>query len=321
MTMLRVRDLSLGFQHGSAFTEIVDGVSFDVPEGSCTALVGESGSGKSLTALALMRLLPPGGVVTRGEVFLGERNLLQVSPADMRKVRGRELAMIFQDPMTSLNPVVRVGEQLTEVLWIHEKVSARAGRERAAELLSKVGIADAAARLEAYPHQLSGGQKQRVMIAMALMLRPKVLILDEPTTALDVTIQAQILHLLRDLMRDFQVAMLLITHDLGVVREIAQRVLVMYAGQIVEEGPVDACLAAPLHPYAQGLLRALPGQSEGQERLFEIPGSVPNPAEYPSGCRFGPRCPKRASVCSERPRLLEVGTERRAACHFAGGQT
>jgi oligopeptide/dipeptide ABC transporter ATP-binding protein len=309
MSTLRVRDLSLGFQNGSAFTEIVDGVSFDLPESRCTALVGESGSGKSLTALALMRLLPSSGKVSRGEVLLGERKLLDLSPSEMRRVRGRELAMIFQDPMTSLNPVLRVGDQLSEVLWIHERVSAQAGRARAAELLKKVGIPDAVSRLDAYPHQLSGGQKQRVMIAMAL---------DEPTTALDVTIQAQVLALLRDLMHDFQVAMLLITHDLGVVREMAERVLVMYAGRIVEEGPAHEVLSRPLHPYAQGLLRALPGRSEGEGRLFEIPGTVPNPAEYPSGCRFSPRCSKNATKCSDRPALLEVGTGRRVACHFAG---
>jgi oligopeptide/dipeptide ABC transporter ATP-binding protein len=316
VSILQVTDLSIGFQDGSRMTGIVDAVSFELNESTCTALVGESGSGKSLTALALMRLLPSGGVITNGEVNFGGRKLHELSSREMQKIRGREMSMIFQDPMTSLNPVLRIGEQLLEMLWIHEKTSVKAGRARASELLSKVGVPDAMTRLDAYPHQLSGGQKQRVMIAMSLMLRPKVLILDEPTTALDVTIQAQILHLLRDLMRDFEMAMLLITHDLGVVGEIAERVLVMYAGKIVEDSPSEEFMARQFHPYSRGLLRALPGLSDGQTRLFEIPGTVPSPSQIPTGCRFGPRCGYRQPKCDEVPLLVEVGPRRQAACHF-----
>lgn len=320
MTALRVRDLSVGFETSSGYLSIVDRVSFEVAPATCTALVGESGSGKSLTALALMRLLPEGGRVASGEVWLHEQELLGLGTRAMHAIRGRQMAMIFQDPMTSLNPVVTVGDQLTEVLWIHERVTGKAARAHAAELLAKVGVPDATSRLNAYPHQLSGGQKQRVMIAMALMLRPKVLILDEPTTALDVTIQAQILHLLRELMREFEAAMLLITHDLGVVGEIAHRVLTMYAGRIVEDAPAAEFLAGPRHPYARGLLNALPGRSEAGERLFEIPGTVPSPLHYPKGCRFAPRCPLRVAACAEEPLLLPSGAPWKVACHVTGGE-
>jgi peptide/nickel transport system ATP-binding protein len=321
VSSLRVVDLSVGFRAGARTTKVVDRVSFDVPASTCTALVGESGSGKSLTALALMRLLPPNGAVLGGEVWLGTQNLLALERGAMRAVRGRDMAMIFQDPMTSLNPVQKIGAQLAEVLLIHDRASPKAARDRARDLLGKVGVPDPESRLDSYPHQLSGGQKQRVAIAMALMLSPQVLLLDEPTTALDVTIQAQILRLLRELMADFKVALLLITHDLGVAQQIADQVLVMYAGRIVEAAPADAFLREPLHPYSVGLLHALPGRAAPGGRLFEIPGSVPSPLHYPEGCRFAPRCPNRIAICSEEPELLQKAPGRRAACHVVGGRT
>ena len=266
-----------------------------------------------------MQLLPVSGEILGGEAWLGERDLLALDRRAMQKARGREVAMIFQDPMTSLNPVQKIGEQLAEVLSIHERTSKKASLARARELLEKVGLPDAEARLEAYPHQLSGGQKQRVAIAMALMLSPKVLLLDEPTTALDVTIQAQILELLRALMADFRVALLLITHDLGVVQQIAEHVLVMYAGRIVESAPREAFLEQPLHPYAVGLMNALPGRAAASGRLHEIQGSVPSPLSYPQGCRFAPRCPRRIAICDVSPELLEKTPGRRVACHVVGG--
>lgn len=321
MSALRVIDLSIGFRSSAGLVTVVDKVSFEIPPASCTALVGESGSGKSLTALGLMRLLPVSGEILSGEAFLGERDLLTLDRRAMQKARGRDVAMIFQDPMTSLNPVQKIGDQLAEVLAIHEHTSKKAGRARARELLGKVGLPDPDARLDAYPHQLSGGQKQRVAIAMALMLSPRVLFLDEPTTALDVTIQTQILQLLRDLMADFGVALLLITHDLGVVHQIADHVLVMYAGRIVESAPRAEFLAKPLHPYAVGLMNALPGRALASGRLYEIQGSVPTPLHYPEGCRFSPRCPLRVAVCDVSPELLEKEPGRKAACHRVEART
>jgi peptide/nickel transport system ATP-binding protein/oligopeptide transport system ATP-binding protein len=263
------------------------------------ALVGESGCGKSVTAFSVLRLIPKPGQIESGKIVFQGRDLRSLSVPEMRGVRGHQIAMIFQEPMTSLNPVVRVGAQVVEAIRLHESVSPAAARDRCLELFKKVGIPDARERLDAFPHQLSGGLKQRVMIAMALATRPKLLIADEPTTALDVTIQAQILQLLRELQRDFGSSILLITHDLGVVNELADRIAVMYAGRIIERGLREEVLSAPRHPYTQGLLRSIPALAQRGQRLTEIPGVVPRPSNWPKGCRFCTRCPRAFEPCPE----------------------
>jgi oligopeptide/dipeptide ABC transporter ATP-binding protein len=294
----------------------VDDVSFSLAAGQVLALVGESGSGKSMTALSLLRLVPKPGRVDGGRILLDGRNLLELSVPAMRRVRGHDIAMIFQEPMTSLNPVVRVGDQVVEAVLLHERVSKGAARERGIELFKRVGIPDPVARFSAFPHQLSGGLKQRVMIAMALVTRPRVLLADEPTTALDVTIQAQILELMRELQRDFRTAILLITHDLGVVNELADEIAVMYAGRVVEQGMREQVLAAPRHPYTRGLLAAMPSRNTPGKPLYEIRGVVPAPNEWPAGCRFCSRCDEVREECEGTlPRLLQLGHEQRVWCH------
>ena len=298
-----------------ARTPVVDGLDLQIAAGEALALVGESGSGKSVSALALMRLVPRPGRTDAGSVRLAGRELLPLPVPAMRAVRGGELSMIFQEPMTSLSPVATVGSQVVEAIRLHARVSGRAARARTAELFAKVGIPDPVQRLHAYPHQLSGGVKQRVCIAMAIATEPRVLIADEPTTALDVTIQAQILELLRELQRDLGTAILLITHDLGIVNELADRVAVMYAGRIVEEAPRKALLGAPRHPYTRGLLRSMPSLARPGERLEEIPGVVPPPSEWPAGCRFATRCPERFDPCAAQiPEATQVGPGHRAFC-------
>ncbi len=314
--VLEVRGLRTSFPIGGKQVPIVDEVSFTLEKGKCLALVGESGCGKSMTALSLLRLVPKPGVITGGQVLLDGKDLLRKSVPQMRAVRGHEISMIFQEPMTSLNPVVRVGDQVVEALELHEDVSKKAARERGIALFRRVGIPDPEARFDTYPHQMSGGLKQRVMIAMALVTKPRVLLADEPTTALDVTIQAQIIELMRELQRDFETAILLITHDLGVVNQIADEIAVMYAGRIVEQGERRKVLGAPAHPYARGLLAALPGRVAPGESLHEIEGAVPSPANWPSGCRFRSRCPEAIDDCAKVvPQLLSLGEGRtRAAC-------
>jgi len=295
----------------------IEGFSLSVAAGETVALVGESGCGKSLAALACMRLLPdPPARITGGAVRLDGRDLVPLAERDMVRVRGRTAAMIFQDPVGALNPVTRIGDQLVEMLRAHLDISRIAARLRATELLELVGISDAAGRLDDYPHQLSGGTCQRVMIAMAIACRPRLLIADEATTALDVTIQAQVLALLAQLQAEMGMAILFITHDLGVVAEIAQRVVVMYAGVKVEEAPVDALFAAALHPYTKGLLAATPVAGEGsRQRLAEIPGRVPALSERPAGCLFAARCPLVFDRCiTERPSLHDAGPGRQVAC-------
>jgi oligopeptide/dipeptide ABC transporter ATP-binding protein len=272
-----------------------------VDEGEVLALVGESGCGKSMTALSAMRLIPKPGRIESGVIELCGRDILQLSVSQMRAVRGSDVAMIFQEPMTSLNPVQRVGPQVVEAIRLHERITADAARRRTIELFDRVRIPDPEERFSAYPHQLSGGLKQRVMIAMAVSMRPRLLIADEPTTALDVTIQAQILELLRELQQDLGTAILLITHDLGVVNELADRIAVMYAGCLVEEGTRVEVLARPRHPYTVGLLRSVPARAARDERLHEIPGVVPAAANWPSGCRFYSRCPRRWELCRRIP--------------------
>jgi oligopeptide/dipeptide ABC transporter ATP-binding protein len=288
----------------------VDGVSLELAPGEVLALVGESGCGKTVTALSVLRLVPKPGRIDAGRIEVAGRDVLALPVSELRRVRGEEVAMIFQEPMTSLSPVVTVGKQVVEALRLHERLTREQARRRAIELFDQVRIPDPADRFDSYPHQLSGGLKQRVMIAMALALRPRLLVADEPTTALDVTIQAQILELLRDLQRELGTAILLITHDLAVVNELADRIAVMYAGRLVEEGTRLQVLGTARHPYTQGLLRAVPALGRHGERLAEIAGVVPTPAERPPGCRFSTRCPVALPRCATDPpgdTALEAG--------------
>jgi peptide/nickel transport system ATP-binding protein len=321
-TVLEVRDLRVQSATPQGSVTVVDGVSFDLEAGRTLAVVGESGCGKSVTALSLLRILPePPMRIAGGIVRLGGRDLLSLDEEEMRRVRGNEIAMIFQEPMTSLNPVLTIGDQIVEALRVHRPLSRRESRAQAAALLARVRIPDAEARLHEYPHRLSGGMRQRVMIAMALACRPKVLIADEPTTALDVTIQAQILMLLRQLQSELGMAILLISHNLGMVASVATRVEVMYAGRIVEEAPVGELFDRPLHPYTEGLLGATPRLHVGGAvpgRLVDIPGIVPPLDALPPGCPFAPRCPKAMDICrAERPALVFAGFDRRVACFAA----
>jgi peptide/nickel transport system ATP-binding protein len=294
----------------------VDDVSFEVARGERLAIVGESGSGKTLTALSILRLLPdPPARIAAGEIRFGGRDLAALPAAKMRAVRGREIAMIFQEPMTSLNPVFTVGNQIREILALHRGLRGRAARARATELLELVNIPSPARRLDSYPHELSGGTRQRVMIAMALASEPKLLIADEPTTALDVTVQSQLLDLLLRLQSELGMAIILITHDLGVVAEFAERVLVMYAGGIVEEGPVDSIFASPRHPYTAGLLGSIPPIDRDVDELATIEGTVPPPGAALPGCRFQPRCTFARPACGRQlPPLLPFGPGHHARC-------
>ena len=314
--LLRVRDLKTYFvtEHGSGTARAVDGVSFEVYPGETLGLVGESGCGKTVTSLSILRLIPePPGHIRPGSFIEFEgRNLLTLAPRELRAIRGNRIAMIFQEPMTSLNPVFTVGDQIAEAAIVHQGLSRRRARARAVEMLKLVGIPDPAERVDHYPHQMSGGMRQRVMIAMALVCHPKLLIADEPTTALDVTIQAQILELLERLQRELGMAIMLITHDLGVVAGTADRVLVMYAGEVVERAATGELFARPLHPYAEGLMASVPRidtrVSQVRGRLHSIPGQVPAATAWPAGCRFHPRCPYAWDRCrQEAPPPLDAG--------------
>jgi oligopeptide/dipeptide ABC transporter ATP-binding protein len=317
-TLLDVRNLQTNFLTRGGVVRAVDGVSWDVAEGETVALVGESGCGKSVTALSIMRLVaPPAGRIVGGQVLFKGRDLLTLGEEAMRRVRGREIGMVFQEPMTSLNPVLTIGRQVTEGLEIHLGLSAADARRRAEELLVMVGISDPARRLKQYPHQFSGGMRQRMMIAMALACNPSLVLADEPTTALDVTIQAQILELMKDLSRRLGVAMLIITHNLGVVARYADRVNVMYAGKIVERGTAREIYSAPRHPYTLGLLRSVPRLDEPRRaRLAPIEGQPPDLTRLPPGCAFAPRCGFRVERCArEVPPLTAVdGTGHVSAC-------
>jgi len=315
VTLLEVHGLATAFEHEHGAARAVDGVSFTLEAGQVLGLVGESGCGKSVTALSLMRLVPLPGRVVAGEVLLEGRELLALPEREMRRLRGPGMAMIFQEPMTSLNPVLRVGSQIAEAVRIHGGVGRRAAWDRAVELLGEVGIPEPATRARDYPHQLSGGMRQRVMIAMAISCSPKVLIADEPTTALDVTIQAEILDLLRTLRERHRMAVLLITHDLGVVAEQADAVAIMYAGRIVEYANVFEIFDRPLHPYTQALFRSMPSLGGRRERLEAIGGQVPDPFHLPSGCAFRDRCPRAVAMCATAvPPLVEKVADHRAAC-------
>ncbi|MFM8680332.1 MAG: ABC transporter ATP-binding protein [Alphaproteobacteria bacterium] len=308
--LLSVRDLSVAFGRNA----VVEGVSFDLAPGEILGVVGESGSGKSVTALSIMRLIPAPGRVT-GRIEFAGQDLMALPEPRMREIRGRDVAMIFQEPMTSLNPVFTCGDQVMEALVHHRGLDRAGARAEALKLLKLVEIPSAERRLDDYPHQLSGGMRQRVMIAMALACRPKLLLADEPTTALDATIQAQILDLLRGLQRELGMAVVLITHDLGVVSEVAHRVLVMYAGRVVETSPAAEVFKRPLHPYTEGLLASIPRLEGPIERLDAIPGQVPAPDAMPAGCRFAPRCRYAGPDCTAAPPpLAPRGPGRAAAC-------
>ena len=309
--LLEVKGLKTYFYTEDGVVRAVDGVSFEVYPGEVLGIVGESGCGKSVTSLSIMRLISKPGRVDAGEILLDGKNLLDLSEEEMTKVRGNRISMIFQQPQTALNPVFKVGDQLAEVLNVHQDLGKDAGWKRAIQLLKMVGVPDPERRVEAYPHELSGGMAQRVMIAMALACVPELLLADEPTTALDVTIQAQILDLIRDMRRDLGTSVILITHDLGVVAEMAERVAVMYAGEIVEQTDVNSLFDEPLHPYTQGLIGSIPILGEIKDKLDVIPGSVPNLMNLPPGCRFAPRCQARfkhaLNICTvEKPELEEV---------------
>jgi len=317
--LLSVRDLKTYFHDGGAVARAVDGVSFDVAAGETVAVVGESGSGKSVTALSILRLIrPPGRIESGSSVRFQGREIMDLSDREMRDIRGNRIAMIFQEPMSALNPVLTVGEQIAEVVRVHTDASRHEAWEKAVDMLALTGISAPRERASEYPHQLSGGMRQRVMIAMALVLKPALLIADEPTTALDVTIQAQILELLQRLQQQLGMAVLLITHDLGVVAEVADRVVVMYGGEVVERATVTELFDAPHHPYTEGLMSAMPRLDRDTERLVTIPGVVPPSTAWPSGCRFRDRCSYAWDRCaSEHPPLYPVGNEHESRCHLA----
>ena len=318
--VLEVRDLRTYFHTEEGVARAVDGVSFVVGRGQTLGLVGESGCGKSVSAFSIMRLVPdPPGRIEAGQILLRGRDLLALDEEEMRQVRGDDIAMIFQEPMTSLNPVLTCGFQIAEAVVLHQQVPMQEARARAVEMLQLVGIPAPEQRIDEYPHQLSGGMRQRVMIAMALSCNPDVLIADEPTTALDVTIQAQILALLESLQESLRMAIVMITHDLGVIAETADQVAVMYAGQIVEYAETQSLFAGPRHPYTRGLLRSIPRLDAEQERLDIIPGVVPDARVFPQGCRFAPRCPLADAHCrAEAPSLEEVEAGHWAGCWKAG---
>jgi oligopeptide/dipeptide ABC transporter ATP-binding protein len=316
--LLSVSDLRVHFHTEAGVLRAVDGVSFEIAAGETLGLVGESGCGKSVTAFSILKLVPaPPAEYAGGEINFNGENLLTLGDKAMRAVRGNLISMIFQEPMSSLNPIMSIGAQIVEAIREHQKASRRNAREMAIEMLRRVGIGSPETRFRDYPHQLSGGMKQRAMIAMALVCLPSLLIADEPTTALDVTIQAQILELLNELQRELGMSVLLITHDLGVVAQTCDRVAVMYAGKIVESAPVTALFDGPKHPYTVGLFRSLPRFGEKKKQLAAIPGTVPSPLDFPSGCRFRTRCWMAQEICKQEPPLRKIEPCHLSACHFA----
>ena len=319
--LLSVRNLKTSFFTHVGEVKAVRGISFDVNQGEVLGIVGESGSGKSVTSLSIMGLLQHPGRVVDGEIFFQDQDILSYGKRRMRRVRGKEIAMIFQDPMTSLNPVYTVGNQIMEMLQEHEDIGKGEAKRRAIEMLRMVGIPSPEKRIHNYPHEFSGGMRQRAMIAIALACSPKLLIADEPTTALDVTIQAQIIDLMKQLQKDLNMSILLITHDFGVVSQIAERVAVMYAGKIVEEGPLEQIFEDPWHPYTKLLILSIPGIKVTRGgRLESISGTVPNPLHFPEGCRFAPRCPYAMDICHKQaPEELVVG-KRRVSCFLKRGE-
>lgn len=314
--LLSVKALTTTFRTESGVFPAVDSLSFDVAPGEVLGIVGESGSGKSVTALSILGLLPdPPGRIASGSIRFQGREIVGMSKSELRALRGPSIGMIFQEPMTSLNPVFRIGDQIIETIRAHEPVSKAQARQRAIGLLDRVGIAMSERRLDDYPHQLSGGMRQRVMIAIALACSPRLLLADEPTTALDVTIQAQLLDLLRDIQRETNMAVVIITHNMGVIAEFADRVLVMYAGRLAEQGTVDAVFTTPRHPYTQGLLSSTPSLEREETRLATIPGVLPQLTETLPGCRFAPRCARRSDACLQsKPPMVDTGQGQLAAC-------
>ncbi len=316
MALLEVKDLEVSLDTDSVTARTIENVSFSVERGEVFGVVGESGCGKSMTALALMRLLPRSCRISSGSVYLNGAELTSKTLEDMREVRGGEIGMIFQDSLSGLNPVIRIGDQIAESLKLHQKLNKRAARNRVLELFNLVGISDAERRIDQYPHELSGGMRQRVMIAMALACNPSLLIADEPTTALDVTIQAQILSLLGKLRDEFRMGIVFITHDLGVIAQFAERVAVMYAGRIVEEAGVTDLFERPAHPYTRALLASIPGISGETERLADIPGTVPPVTDFPEGCRFAERCAFAQEKCRGMPGdfMIDLDGGHKVAC-------
>jgi len=314
--LLQVKDLKTNFPLPRAMVKAVDGISFAIAQGETLGLVGESGSGKSVTALSILRLVPSPGEIQSGEIWFHDQNLLQLSEADMRRVRGRGIAMIFQDPTAYLNPLMTVGSQVMEIIQVHEGLKKAHAREKTVEILDRVGIPSPAIRVDDYPHQFSGGMRQRILIAITVASNPDLLIADEPTTALDVTIEAQILDLLRRLQSETGSSILLITHDLAVIAEMCQQVAVMYAGRIIEAGATEDILSSPLHPYTQGLIQALPRFGQRKKRLTVIEGNIASASNPPPGCRFHPRCPIPKEICSrEPPPLIEVDGDHQVNCY------
>ncbi|MDT9688365.1 ABC transporter ATP-binding protein [Streptomyces sp. P9(2023)] len=316
--LLEVRDLHVEFHTRDGVAKAVNGVSYAVDAGETLAVLGESGSGKSVTAQAVMGILDiPPGKITGGEIRFQGQDLLKLKEDERRKVRGAKMAMIFQDALSSLNPVISVGDQLGEMFQVHQGMSRKESRAKAVELMDRVRIPAAKERVGQYPHQFSGGMRQRIMIAMALSLEPDLIIADEPTTALDVTVQAQVMDLLAELQRELNMGLILITHDLGVVADVADKIAVMYAGRIVETAPVHEIYKAPAHPYTRGLLDSIPRLDQKGQELYAIKGLPPNLLAIPPGCAFNPRCPLARDVCrTDEPPLYEVSEERRSACHF-----
>jgi len=312
--LLRVRDLATHFFTRTGVVKAVDGVSFDVDAGEIVGLVGESGSGKSVTGYSILGLVDAPGRIVNGSIRLEGRELTELPESSLRALRGNRMSMVFQDPMTTLNPVLTIGEQIRLAIEAHERVSRAAARERSASALSRVGIPDAVRRLDAYPHQFSGGMRQRVAIAIALLNRPRLILADEPTTALDVSIQAQILTEIKSLVRDLGTALVWISHDLVTVSALSSRILVMYAGRIVEQGPTAAVLRTPRHPYTRGLVDSLPSLGAPGRDLAQIPGNPPSLRDLPDGCSFRPRCPRASAACAVAPETSEVGV-RSWRCH------
>ncbi|MFF0194580.1 ABC transporter ATP-binding protein [Streptomyces anulatus] len=316
--LLEVRDLHVEFHTREGVAKAVNGVNYSVAEGETLAVLGESGSGKSVTAQAIMGILDmPPGKIAGGEILFKDQDLLKLKPEERRKIRGQEMAMIFQDALSSLNPVLTVGQQLGEMFVVHRGMSRKDAKAKSVELMDRVRIPAAKERVGNYPHQFSGGMRQRIMIAMAMALEPSLIIADEPTTALDVTVQAQVMELLAELQRELNMGLILITHDLGVVADVADKIAVMYAGRIVETAPVHDIYKAPAHPYTKGLLQSIPRLDQKGRELYAIKGLPPNLTRIPSGCAFNPRCPMAQDVCrSDVPPLYEVDEQRRSACHF-----
>jgi len=320
--LLEIKGLKTYFYTEDGVVQAINGVDFAIAPGEVMGLVGESGSGKSVTSLSIMRLLPASGKIVEGQILFGNEDLTQLGEKRLLEIRGNEISMIFQQPTSCLNPVFRIGDQIAEAILTHARISKEEAHRQAVEMLRTVGIPDPARRANAYPHEISGGQAQRVMIAMALATRPKLLIADEPTTALDVTIQAQILDLMRNLRSETGTSILLITHDMGVIAEMCDKVAVMYAGQIVEYADVVALFDDPLHPYAEGLLAAIPVLGVVQQRLAVIPGSVPNLIDLPPGCKFATRCPYAQPLCTQRqPGLLETKAGHWVRCFMRAPDT